>query len=132
MSQSNDQMASALKRAIQQVLVRGLNDPRVRGLVSVTTVTVSEDLADATVFISVLPEEHADLTIHGLRHATAHIRTSIGKIIRVRRMPRIAFKLDHSLKRESEIIATINRVREEDAARAASKDGSSSAEDLET
>lgn len=107
-----EQTESILHRAVQTVLSRGLNDPRVRGLVSVTGVKVAPDLANATVMISVLPAEHASLTLRGIQHASAHIRGEASELIRIRRMPKLAFRLDDGLKRESETIAAINAVNE--------------------
>jgi ribosome-binding factor A len=40
--------------------VATLSDPRIRGLVTVTGVSVSADLANATVFYSVLSDENAE------------------------------------------------------------------------
>jgi ribosome-binding factor A len=108
MSLHTDQVASVLRRAVQQVITRGLNDPRVRGLISVTKVHVSGDLADATVSVSVMPAEQAELTLHGLRHAARHIRTEVGRSVQMRRVPRLSFKLDESLKNEARVIAAIN------------------------
>lgn len=108
MSLHTDQVASVLRRAIQQVLSRGLNDPRVQGLISVTQVQVSDDLVDATVSVSVMPAERAELTVHGLRHAARYIRTEVGRSVRMRRVPRFSFRLDESLKKESRTIAAIN------------------------
>ena len=121
MTVQNDQVASVLTRAIQAVLSKGLNDPRVRGMLSVTDVRVSPDMGDATVMISVLPEEHADLTMHGLRHASKHIRTAVGRQVRLRRMPRLSFKLDRSIKRESAVLAAITTAQENDARREAER-----------
>ena len=119
MSLHTRKVASVLARAIQNVLSRGLNDPRVRGLTSVTEVRVSDDLAHATVLVSVIPAEHAALTLHGLRHATSHIHGAVARQVRLRRMPRLTFKLDDSLKRESSVIAAINAARERDETRTA-------------
>ncbi|MHC4909449.1 MAG: 30S ribosome-binding factor RbfA [Planctomycetota bacterium] len=114
MSQHLDQVASVLQRAIQAVLSRGLNDPRVRGLVSVTGVDLSSDLMQAVVRVSVLPEEHAELTMHGLRSATKHVRSSIARTVELRRVPKLVFKLDTSLKNEAAVQAAINQARRKD------------------
>lgn len=108
MSVHTEQVASVLTRAVQDVLMRGLNDPRVRGLISVTGVKVSDDLANATVMISVLPADQAELTMHGIRHAARHIRREVGNRVRMRRVPQLSFKLDRSLKRQSEVLAAID------------------------
>jgi len=103
MSHRTEQITSTIQRAVQTVISRGLNDPRVRGLVSVTKVVVDDDLAKATVFISVMPAERGELTMHGLRAATKRIRRDVGGVIRLRRVPRLSFRLDDSIKRQSEL-----------------------------
>jgi len=103
------QVASELQRAVQSVIARGLQDPRVRGLITVTETRVSQDLRDATIMISVTPEEHQDLTLHGLRSASAHIRRQAGELMRLRSMPSLHFKIDRSSKEQAAVIAAINR-----------------------
>lgn len=108
-----EQLASALERAVQEVLVRGLQDPRIKGLITVTGVDLSEDGRDATVRVSILPEEHQELTMHGLRAATRHIQRAAADRIRVRQMPRLAFRLDVSLKRQAGVLDALARARAE-------------------
>src|SRR6185369_13185005 len=91
MSRRSEQFGAELRRAVQEILARGLQDPRVSGLITVTGVAVTEDLRDATVSISVLPEEKQDLTLHGLRGAASHIRHEVGEIIDARRVPVLNF-----------------------------------------
>jgi ribosome-binding factor A len=103
------QVASGLQRAIQQVLSRGLQDPRVRGLITITEVRVSSDLRDATVMVSVTPEEHETLTLHGIRSAAKHIRREAAELVRMRTLPTLHFKIDRAGKEQAKIIAAINR-----------------------
>jgi ribosome-binding factor A len=114
MTVQQDKVASLLSRAVQEVLGRGLNDPRIRGLVSVTKVSVSPDLADATIGVSVIPVEHASTTLHGLRHAARHLRTEVGHRTRLRRTPRLHFELDEGLKKQAEVLAAINKTHDVD------------------
>lgn len=114
MTLHTQQVASVIQRAVQAVLTRGLNDPRVRGLISVTQVKVSADLAEARVFVSIVPAEHAELAMHGLRNAARHVRHEISSTVKLRRVPRISFHLDESLKKEADVLAAISRVRRED------------------
>ena len=69
----------------------------------VTKVAVDDDLSHATVFVSVMPAEHGELTMHGLRAAAKRIRSEVGKVIRIRRTPRLTFRLDDSIKRHSSL-----------------------------
>ncbi|MCW5758020.1 MAG: 30S ribosome-binding factor RbfA [Phycisphaeraceae bacterium] len=113
MSTRNDRLTSSIERGVQQVLARGLQDPRVRGLITVTKVELTPDGKQATIGISVLPAEHQKLTVHGLSSASRHIRREVGELIRTRSMPEFRFVEDGSLKKQAEVLGTLAKVREE-------------------
>lgn len=107
MSHRRDQVASSIRRAVQSILDRGLQDPRVRGLISVTRVTLDDPLSHAVVHVSVLPAERAELTMQGLDHATPRIRSQISRSVRLRRLPRLSFHLDDSIKKQARFEADL-------------------------
>jgi len=109
MSVRQKQVASALHRAISEALVREMQDPRIKGMVSVTQVEVTADLHDANVLISVLPEQYASRTLRGLQHAAGHLQTVVNRAMRMRRVPRLHFKLDPSLKKQAELLEAIRQ-----------------------
>lgn len=109
MSTHAAQVASVIHRSVQELLARGLNDPRIRGMISITQVKVTDNMSEATVYVSVLPEENGSTVLKGLRSATGHIRGHVGRALRCRRIPRIHFRLDESLKKQSRIHDAINR-----------------------
>jgi len=106
-------LSSVLQRAIEQTLTRGLSDPRIRGLISVTEIDLTRDLKLAKVKVSVFPEEHESLTMHGLKDATAHIRRKVMDQIHIREMPRLVFELDNGLKKQAEVMALLAKARAE-------------------
>lgn len=110
------QVANVIRAEVQQVLSRGLNDPRVRGLISVTRVDVTADLAEARVYVSILPAEHTELAMHGLKSAAGHVQREIAPSISMKRMPRLSFRLDESLKKQAELDAAIIQSRLPDVA----------------
>ncbi|MCI0632015.1 MAG: 30S ribosome-binding factor RbfA [Phycisphaerales bacterium] len=112
MTQRTEQIAAVIRAAVQDVIIRGLNDPRVRGLISVTKVEVTPDLSDARVFVSILPAEHSELTMHGLQSAARHIQSQIAGEVTARRLPRLSFRLDESLKKQAMIDAAIAKGRQ--------------------
>lgn len=112
MSRRQEQLASVLREAIQEVIGRGLNDPRVSGLITVTHVELSPDLEYATARISVLPEERQTLTFHGVRAATAFIRREVGDLVKNRKLPRLQFELDTTLKSQRRVIDVIEKMKE--------------------
>lgn len=111
MSHRPNQIASLIQRAVQDAIGRDLHDPRVRGLISVTKVLVDPDISKATVFVSVLPDTHAKLTVHGLQHAAGRIRRHLSRAIQMRRIPVLSFRLDDSIKRQAELEEAIKGQR---------------------
>ena len=108
MTRHPDQIDAVVQRALQKVLGRGLADPRVRGLVTVTKVSVSPDMSEARVWCSVLPAERGKGTLHGLNAAAGWIGRQVGNEVRMRRVPRLRFILDESMKKEAKVLGAIN------------------------
>jgi len=118
MTQRTEQVASTLKRALQEVLSRGLADPRVKGLITITRIDVSADLANATVYCTVTPAEHEELSLHGLQSASRWIRRQVADKVRFRRMPQFRFRIDEKLLKQQEVLASIAEANREDERRA--------------
>lgn len=113
MNRKVEQLASSIHRAVQEVIARGLHDPRVSGLITVTGVRINPETKEAFVGVSVLPEEKQELTLHGLRAASRHVRREVGELVRTRQMPTIVFTLDESLKKQAAVMRAINQAAEE-------------------
>ncbi len=106
-----------MQRQLQMVLARGLQDPRIKGLVTLTQVRVTEDLATAVISVSVYPAKSESATIHGLRAASGFLRRELGKSMAIKKLPQLQFELDSSVKREAGVLAALDRVRAEREAR---------------
>lgn len=113
MSHRRQQMESTLQKVIGKIFATGLADPRIRGMVSVTSVSVSPDMRNATVGISVIPQEYQKTTWHGIRHAAKHIQSLVLKQMKIRQVPRLDFVLDESLKKGAEVLDAIRKVSED-------------------
>jgi ribosome-binding factor A len=111
-----DRISATIRKALQEAIARGVHDPRVRGLITVTAVEVSPDLRTAIVRVSVLPESAQELTLHGLTSAAGRLRREIGESVRMKRLPDLVFVLDDTLKRQARVLSAISRAREEQAA----------------
>jgi ribosome-binding factor A len=108
------QVASEMQKAIQTILDRGLQDPRLaEALLTVTDVRVSDDLRNATVMVSIMPGERENLAMHGLKAAARHIRRQVSNLMEIRQLPEFAFKLDKSAKKQAEVLGAIARVTAE-------------------
>jgi len=126
------QVSATIERELQRRLARGLADPRIRGLVTITKVETTGDLSRTRVFISVMPDEHAELTMHGLRAATNRVRRDIMDRIHIRQMPTLEFVYDEGHREQRIISELLARDRLEREGRAAPVDGSDTDDTTDT
>ena len=91
-----------VNESIRQVLsesVPELKDPRI-GFVTVTGVSTSADLRQATVYVSVLGgEKKRDATLRGLTAAHGVLQSAIASELRLKRTPQLAFEYDPTVER---------------------------------
>ncbi len=106
MKRRAQQIASTLQRELQKVISKGFNDPRIRGLITVTKVELSDDLKNAKAYVSVMPAERADLTMHGLKAAMGRIRRDVMERIHMKEMPTLKIVYDHGM-REQQVISDL-------------------------
>ena len=111
MSRRMEQVSSVLHRAIAAELSRALSDPRFRGLVTVTGIKVAGDLKNATVRVTVLPEEHETLTLHALESASGAIRRRVMEKVALRDVPQFRFVLDEGVKHQQRVSALLSADR---------------------
>lgn len=86
--------AQEVAREVLGETIQNLKDPRI-GFATVTGVRMTTDLRHARVLVSVLgsPEEE-ERTMAGLRSATSYIRSELGRQVRLKYLPELAFELD--------------------------------------
>lgn len=110
-------MGDLIRQVIGEMLLKDLNDPRLAA-VTLTDVEVTADLKTATVFFSAMGSQvQEEASLHGLQSAAGYIRKKLGKELRLRFVPDLLFKVDHSFDYGSKIdrlIQTIKKEQEED------------------
>jgi ribosome-binding factor A len=88
--------------SLRQVLseaIQTLKDPRV-GFVTVTGVRTTSDLAQATVWVSVLgSERQQQSTLDALEHASGVLQGHVARELGLRRTPHLLFAYDPSVER---------------------------------
>jgi|ERR1019366_2291232 ribosome-binding factor A len=99
-----DRVGEAVREEIAAFLAGGVKDPRVVGLVTVTAVEMSRDLAQANVFVSIYgSDEDRATTMEGLESVATGLRGRVGRALRLRIAPHITFRQDDSIARASRI-----------------------------
>ncbi len=98
-------------------LLRGLKDPRVQTLISITRVEATSDLRYAKVFVSVLEKDRGRDVLKGLKSAGGSLRRELGSRLQLRHTPELVFELDDSIERGAHISDLIGKLREKEEAR---------------
>jgi ribosome-binding factor A len=89
-----------------------LKDPRV-GFVTVTGVDVTPDLRRATVYYTVMGEERErKATGAGLRSARSHLRSVIGRQVRMKFLPELEFREDEGLAQAERVEKLLREIHE--------------------
>jgi ribosome-binding factor A len=108
MSIRQQKIESQVRRLVSEAIMRDLSDPRVCGLLSVTRVEVSPDLREARVYISILSDRPESTVMSGLLSARGVIQKHVANGMNIRYAPRLSFLLDHSLKKQAEVLKALD------------------------
>jgi len=107
----SDRLAHLLHREISNILQLEVSDPRLQ-FVTVTGVRLSDDLKEATVYISIMGEDKQK-ALASLRHAGSFIRACIGRRCYLKYVPRLNFRLDETLEKAARIDRILDSIHAE-------------------
>lgn len=110
-----EKVNSLLRHELSAMLREDIKDPRLGGLISITSVEVSHDLKLAKVYVSSLggkKEKDAILTL--LKNATGFLRGELGRTINLRYTPDLQFIWDESIERGAHLIDVMDHVKLQD------------------
>ena len=96
-----------MQRELAALIRDEVKDPRV-GMVTVAAVEVTQDLAQAKVYFTVLGAE-PEVTAEGLNRAAGFLRSALGKRMTLRSVPRLQFVYDESVVKGNELASLIER-----------------------
>ena len=89
-----ERVADTLREEITQIVGYELEDPRV-AMVTVTDVKVSDDLRDASVYVTIAGDDQESLiAMKALRHAAPYVRRQLGFALSLRHTPELHFVRD--------------------------------------
>lgn len=109
-----DRVAEAVREEIATFLAESVKDPRIVGFVTVTGVDITQDLRHAKVFVSVMgSESEKEATFEGLASTASHLRSRVGRALRLRVAPEIQFREDDSVARAARIESLLAGIKAE-------------------
>ncbi|MDD3923475.1 MAG: 30S ribosome-binding factor RbfA [Erysipelotrichaceae bacterium] len=98
-----ERLAQTIKKEVSEIIQFSLKDRRV-GFVTVTDVTVTNDLSFAKIYINILDDEiKAKERFDNLKKAKGFIRSELAKKLTTYKVPQLIFIFDESLKKGNRI-----------------------------
>ena len=111
-------LGEEIRKIISDMLLRELKDPRLSGMISISDVEVTRDNSYATCYVTVLDlsgdeearQKREQDVLDGLNSAKGVMRKKIGRLMKLRRIPELQFRLDKSMdygRRIDEVIRSL-------------------------
>ncbi len=98
----SERVADQIQREVAEIITRELDDPRI-GRVTVSGSSLSKDLSNATLYITLPVDGDVERTLEGLNRARGLIRRRLGQRVRMRYVPRLRFAHDATLERATRV-----------------------------
>jgi len=106
-----ERVAQRIKREAADILETTLRDPRLGGMVTVTDVEVTHDMAMARIYVSILEEGEArEKAMQALASAAGFVRRQLAPRLGLREVPELRFVLDTSIERGARVEDLLRRL----------------------
>lgn len=102
MNQRLQRLADQIQRELAVLIRDEINDPRLTGLVTISSVKISPDLGYADIYVTVMERDMSDAmakdfhqeSLAVLNNAAGFLRTELSHILKTRTTPRLRFHYD--------------------------------------
>jgi ribosome-binding factor A len=98
----SERVADQIQREVAEIIAQELEDPRI-GRVTVSGSSLSKDLSNATLFVTMPADGDVQRALEGLNRASGFVRKRLGQRVRMRYVPRLRFAHDETLDRATRV-----------------------------
>ncbi len=98
-----------LREEISNLIASQVNDPRLRGIITITQVETASDLRNARVYVSVMGNETIrDEALAGIRSSASYLRRELRGRVSLRYIPFLRFVLDDAMLEAERLMQVID------------------------
>lgn len=98
-----DKISGIIQKEISEIIQFSLKDPKI-GFITITDVTVTNDLSIAKVYVSFLGQDaRKEAGMKALERSKGFIRSELAKKLSIRKVPSLVFLNDDSIERGNKI-----------------------------
>lgn len=98
----SERVADQIQREVAEIISQELEDPRI-GRVTVSGSSLSKDLSNATLYVTLPADGDVKRALEGLNRASGFVRRRLGQRVRMRYVPRLRFAHDTTLDRATRV-----------------------------
>lgn len=123
MNQRLQRLADQIQRTLAVLIRDEINDPRLTGFVTISSVKVSPDLGYADVYVTILePSQDGGMNIDAhresvnvLKNASGFLRTQLSATLKTRTTPRLRFHYDEVTAHGNHMMNLVNQAMQKTA-----------------
>ncbi|WP_416326127.1 30S ribosome-binding factor RbfA [[Eubacterium] hominis] len=105
-----EKIAGIIQKEVSEIIQFELKDPKI-GFITITDVTVTNDLSIAKVYVSFLGQKaREEAGMKALDRSKGFIRSALAKRMTLRKVPELQFKIDDSLEKGNKIERIIHEI----------------------
>ena len=106
-----------LREEISNLIASQVNDPRLRGIITITHVQTASDLRNARVYVSVMGNQAIrDEALAGIQSSASYLRRELRGRVALRYVPFLRFVLDDAMLEADRLMQIIDNLDDADAA----------------
>lgn len=100
-----------LREEISNLITSQVNDPRLKGLITITQVQTASDLRNARVYVSVMGNESIrDEALAGIQSSASYLRRELRERVSLRYVPFLRFVLDDAMLEADRLMQIIDNL----------------------
>jgi len=105
-----EKVNAAVQKSVANTINTKINDPRINGIISVSSVKVSADLRHAKVFLSILSTDK-QAVFDAVVSAHGFIRKNLAADLKMKATPELAFVLDNGQENEDRVLELLDKIK---------------------
>ncbi|GHV93925.1 ribosome-binding factor A [Spirochaetia bacterium] len=111
-----ERLGQLIQEKISALILEGkIKDPRVTSFLSITRVNVSRDLSFADIYVSnIKAAANIERGAEGLQSAAGFIQSQLGASMHIRKIPRLRFHADASIREGFDLVKKIEELTGEE------------------
>jgi len=109
-----DRVDEDIKYCVSKILREDIKNPKITGVISITSVNTTKDLRYAKVYVSIFGTKYTHQTFNEIKKSSSYIRKRLSEMLKARSIPDLVFELDDSMEYGSHMDQVLKKLHESD------------------